>query len=66
MLDCGAPFEPKAIKALKVIEAKDHATYQRIRAELKKVNKSISLFHLDLKLRGPLFLPQLDFKQLRP
>jgi putative DNA primase/helicase len=50
--DCGAPFEPKAIMALKVIQLKDHANYQRNRAELKKANKDISLAHLDMILRG--------------
>jgi len=49
--DCGAPFEPDAIKALRVIQAKDHASYQRTRAALKKANKDISVVDLDRLLR---------------
>lgn len=49
--DCGAPFEPAAIKALRVIQIKDHANYQRIRAALKKGNKNISVVDIDKSLR---------------
>lgn len=41
--DCGAPFEPAAIKALAVIKKGDQAQYRRIRADLKKANKDVSV-----------------------
>lgn len=41
--DCGAPFEPDAIKALAVIKKGDQAQYRRIRADLKKANKDVSV-----------------------
>ena len=41
--DCGAPFEPDAIKALALIKERDQAQYRRIRADLKKTNKDVSV-----------------------
>lgn len=41
--DCGAPFEPEAIKALALIKKDDQAQYRRIRADLKKANKDVSV-----------------------
>ena len=44
--DCGAPFEPNAVKALVVIKKNDPAGFARIRSELKKA-KNISVVNLD-------------------
>lgn len=41
--DCGAPFEPDAINALAIIKKGDQAQYRRIRADLKKTNKDVSV-----------------------
>lgn len=41
--DCGAPFEPEAIEALAVIKKTDQAQYRRLRADLKKANKDVSV-----------------------
>ena len=41
--DCGAPFEPDAIKALATIKKGDQAQYRRIRADLKMANKDVSV-----------------------
>ncbi len=49
--DCGAPFEPEAIKALAVIKDHNQADFSRIRAELKKSNKDISVVNLDKSLK---------------
>ncbi len=51
-LDCGAPFEQNAVKYLRIIQAKDVASYQRVRAALKKLNKNISVVNLDILLRA--------------
>jgi putative DNA primase/helicase len=48
--DCGAPFEPEALRALMFIQAHDQPNFQRIRAELKKAK--ISMSSLDMALRG--------------
>lgn len=41
--DCGAPFEPDAIAALAVIHKQDPAEYRRIRTDLKRVNRDVSV-----------------------
>lgn len=41
--DCGAPFEREALEALAVIKKSDQAQYRRIRADLKKANKDVSV-----------------------
>lgn len=50
--DCGAPFEPDAVEALRVIQNAKPADFQRIRAQLKKANKSISVVNLDKALKS--------------
>jgi putative DNA primase/helicase len=49
--DCGAPFEPEALQALKVIQQNESATYQRLRAQLKKLNSDVSVVQLDIQLK---------------
>ncbi|MBV5330821.1 MAG: hypothetical protein JZU65_24845, partial [Chlorobium sp.] len=48
--DCGAPFEPDAIKALAVIKKHDQAGFVRIRSDLK-TNKGISVVNLDKAIK---------------
>ncbi|GAM11728.1 hypothetical protein OR1_04044 [Geobacter sp. OR-1] len=50
--DCGAPFEKEAIKALAVIRGQNPADFQRIRSELKKVNKDVALGALDTAIKS--------------
>ena len=50
--DCGAPSEPEAINALAVIKKHDSAGFARIRAELKKANKDISVVNLDKAVKA--------------
>lgn len=45
--DSGAPFEPYAIDALIIIRSASPAEYQRIRTQLKQVNRAISVVALD-------------------
>jgi putative DNA primase/helicase len=45
--DCGAAFEAEAISALSYIHKHSPADYQRIRRELKKANKDVSIVDLD-------------------
>lgn len=49
--DCGAPFELEAINTLAAIRKHDSAGYSRIRAELKKINKDISVVNLDKAIK---------------
>lgn len=49
--DCGAPFEPDALYNLKVLKEHNLAYFQRIRSELKKLNKNVSLVALDQALK---------------
>ncbi|MFA6203358.1 MAG: phage/plasmid primase, P4 family [Gallionella sp.] len=49
--DCGAPFEPDAIEALRTIQNVKPADFQRIRAALKKSNKGISVVNLDKAMK---------------
>jgi len=49
--DCGAPFEPEAVKALAVIKKNNQADFSRIRAALKKANKGISVVNLDKAIK---------------
>lgn len=48
--DCGAPFEPASIKALRIVQTRDCANYQRFRSKLKE-NRDISVVTLDAMLR---------------
>ena len=41
--DCGAPFEPDAIAALATVQSQDLAEYRRIRADLRKASKDVSV-----------------------
>lgn len=50
--DCGAPFEPDAIEALKIIKTNCPADFQRYRAEIKNANNSVSLVNLDRLLKA--------------
>ena len=50
--DCGAPFEPEVLKALAVIEQQKPADYHRIRTELKKINKDVSVAKLDTAVKS--------------
>lgn len=50
--DPAAPFEPEAIAALQVIQKKNPAYFQRLRAELKNANPKISLVGLDRLLKA--------------
>lgn len=45
--DCGAPFEIEAVEALAVIRQRTPAEYRRIRAELKKANRDVSITALE-------------------
>ena len=45
--DCGAPLEPEAIDALTVIKKTNPAEFVRVRNELKKTNREISVASLD-------------------
>ena len=45
--DCGAPFETEAIEALAIIRHRTPAEYRRIRAELKKANRDVSITALE-------------------
>ena len=45
--DCGAPFEPEALQALRGMKQQDPADHQRLRVQLKKINKNISVIQLD-------------------
>lgn len=49
--DCGAPFEPEAIDALRTVQNEKPADFQRIRAALKKANKGISVVNLDKAMK---------------
>lgn len=49
--DCGAPFEPDAIDALRIVQNAKPADFQRIRASLKKANKGISVVNLDKAMK---------------
>ena len=50
--DCGAPFEPASIKALAMLQEQNAADYQRVRSELKKVNKEVSIGALDAAIKS--------------
>lgn len=50
--DCGAPFEAEAIHALSIIRDQKPADFQRIRTELKRVNKDLSLGALDREIKS--------------
>ena len=52
--DCGAPFEHDALQALKIIQQQQPAEYQRIRANLKSLNKDISVVQLDKSVKTQL------------
>ena len=45
--DCGAPFEIEAVEALAVIRQRTPAEYRRIRAELRKANRDVSITALE-------------------
>lgn len=49
--DCGAPFEPDAVDALRIIQNARPADFQRIRAALKKANKGILVVNLDKAMK---------------
>lgn len=49
--DCGAPFEAEAITSLRVIQNRQPADFQRIRSDLKRANKDISVINLDKALK---------------
>ena len=51
--DEGAPFEPDALGALLVIQSRDPAHYQRVRADLKKAG--VRMRDLDRELQGNRF-----------
>jgi P4 family phage/plasmid primase-like protien len=50
--DCGAPFEPDAIAALAVIKKLNPAEYQRVRSDLRKANKDISVIAIDQAIKA--------------
>jgi len=50
--DCGAPFEPEAVETLAFIKKHDQAGFARIRADLKKANKEISVVNLDKAIKA--------------
>ena len=50
--DCGAPFEPDAVEALRVIQNAKPADFQRIRSQFKKANKGISVVNLDKAIKS--------------
>lgn len=50
--DCGAPFEPTSVETLALIKKHDQAEFTRIRADLKKANKEISVVNLDKEIRA--------------
>lgn len=45
--DCGAPFEPDALKMLARLKQKDKGRFMRIRGELKTANTAVLLKELD-------------------
>ena len=49
--DCGAAFEQAAIEALALIQKHNPAAYRRIRAELKKSNKDMSITAVEDAMR---------------
>lgn len=50
--DCGAPFESDAVDALRIIQNAKPAEFQRIRSQLKKANKGISVVNLDKAIKS--------------
>ncbi|MCV2356621.1 phage/plasmid primase, P4 family [Paucibacter sp. B2R-40] len=50
--DCGAPLEPEYLAALAMLSARDPAEYQRVRRQLKQINKHISLASIDNAVKG--------------
>jgi putative DNA primase/helicase len=50
--DSAAPLEPEAIKALAIVKKTDEAEFFRIRGELKKSNREISLTTLDNTIKS--------------
>ncbi|MBK9440755.1 MAG: hypothetical protein IPN53_05310 [Comamonadaceae bacterium] len=50
--DCGAPFEPNSVAALALIQRIDPAQYRRIRAELKRVNKEVSVPSIEQAMKA--------------
>lgn len=51
-IDVGAPFEPAALAALRIIHQASRADYVRTRAALKQANKSMSVAALDHAVKG--------------
>jgi len=56
--DCGAPFEADSIEALREIQNRQPADFQRIRSELKRCNKDISVVNLDKALKTSTVIDQ--------
>jgi len=50
--DCGAPLEPESVAALAEIKKSDPAEFARIRKELKKANREISLTAMDSAIKS--------------
>jgi putative DNA primase/helicase len=50
--DCGAPFEPAAIDALRLVQSANPPEFQRIRTRIKRANKDVSMLNFDRALNA--------------